>query len=223
MSMYLGAENVVDTLKNGLNPTLTGIGKNQQFGSGFYFYVSENSAKDQIGQQGLKVIHPVIMSADVDLHNPLKLKHDQTIHDAIVDATPEQVHQILLRNERIFDMFSPLMEWRGVEQHRLSEELIQEVCLHYSSPDNFWKMEKELFGDLGEAKLFRIAVNEVLGYDGVVVDLGAGRENKIAWFEEQASNVQVHKMLPRPELNASIVQPPIQESPTLKQTQNRIH
>lgn len=221
--MYYGAENVVDMLKDGLEPSLTGIGKNKQFGSGFYLFSSENSAAEQIGLQGLKVVHPAVMSADVELNNPIKLKHDQTIHDASVDVTPKQVHKIMLNNERIFDIFSPLMEWQGVERHRLSEELIKEVCEYYAEPENFWKMENDLFGDLGEAKLFREAVTNELGYDGVVIDLGAGRENKVAWFKEQVSDLQVHKVLAKPEVVEPKVTRPIQQSPTLQQTQNRLN
>ena len=223
MSMYFGSENVVEALKEGLNPTLTGISKDQQFGSGFYFFENAMSAKEQIGKQGLKVVHPVIMSANVELENPVKLERGQTIHDAVVNASPKQIHQIMLHSERIFDIFSPLLEWKGIDRHRLSKELIQEACEHYALPENFWDMEKELFGDLGEAKIFRAAVNETLGYDGVTIVLGDGIENKVAWFKEQVSDIQVHEILPAPEPTNPAVRTQVQVPCLPNSTQNRIN
>ena len=223
MSVYYGTENLVDTLKEGLNPTLTGISKDQQFGSGFYFYMTPNLAEEQIGQQGLRVEHPAVMSGNVTLENPLKLKFHQTIQDAEVTVSPEQIHQILTHSERMFDEFSPLLDWKDEEHHRISEELIQEVCQHYAQPENFWDLEKDLFGDFGEAKTFRKAVNEVLGYDGVVIDLGLGRENKVAWFKEQVSDFEIHKILPKPEVQPEQRAPQVPVVPKLEQRINRTH
>jgi len=215
---YFGSENVVDTLKEGLNPTLTGLSKEQHFGSGFYFFEYDSAAQNEIGLQGLKVAHPVVMSGDVTLSNPIRLPQGtQSIRDAQIDITPEQVHQMMHKNERIFDsVFSPLMEWKGGDHHRISEELINDVCTHFAKPENFWDMEKQLFGDMGEAALFREAVTDVLGYDGVIIELGNGKENMVAWSADQVSNFEIYKVLPKPEAPEQKTRPPEPVVPELK-------
>jgi hypothetical protein len=217
-TMYFGSENVVDTLKVGLNPTLTGLGDSQHFGSGFYFFENADAAEQEIGLQGLMVTHPVVMASTVKLNNPITLDVGaKSIHEALVDVTPQQVFDIMRKSERIFDGDdSPLIDWNGQSHHRLSEELITEVCRHFAKPENFWSMEKELFGDVGEAKVFREAVNEVLGYDGVVIDLGNGKENVIAWFKDQVAKMEIHKILPKPEVQKLYYRPPEPVVPELK-------
>jgi len=217
-SMYFCSENVVETLKEGLNPSLTGISKEQRFGSGFYFFHRDNDAQNEIGLQGLNVVHPVVMSAEVALVNPVRIKSGQTtIHDAFISVSPQQILQIMHHNERIFDsVFSPLLDWKEENHNRISEELINEVCEHFSKPEHFWSMEKALFGDLGEAKFFREAVYNVVGYDGVIVELENGKENMVAWFSEQVSNMEIHKVLPKPEIETTHQRSPEPVAPELR-------
>lgn len=199
--MYFGTENVMDSLKNGLNPVLTGFSDKQTFGSGFYFYSTPDAAENEIGFQGLRVINPAVMVSTVSLNNPIRLKPGAaSIHEAQVKVTPQQIFEIMKVNPRLLDSVdSPILEWEGQQRHRISKELITEICHHFAKPENFWKMESQMFEEAGEAKLFRAAVKANLGYDGVVIELGNGKANMVSWFPEQVEKLEIHKIMPKPD------------------------
>lgn len=198
---YYGSDSLHDTLSEGLNPALTGIGKNNSLGSGFYFYADPFDAEKNIGEQGLRVSNPAIISGIVELTSPIVLPVGATsIRDTRIEISSREVFRIISRNKRVFDDYdSPLTTWGGAKYNRVTKELVNTVCAHYAQPEHFWDLEKEFFGELGESQLFRSAVADTLGFDGVKQELGNGLSNMVAWFPEQVSHLDVHRVLAKPE------------------------
>lgn len=175
------------------DPALTGQG-NDQLGSGFYFTTDPTEASgyttavtSAAGPGATKLggdQSPGVVPAFLSIKNPLRVK-GSNLRDTDVDMTAEQAAEILRRSPRIYDVVdTPLWNFVDIGDGPVTDDMIVEAAQSYTGP-SLMSLENDFFGRPGDAEVYRAALRDVLGYDGVVLEFEGGKKHWVAWFPEQ--------------------------------------
>ena len=169
-TVYHGTNAIFDEFKN----EYTGQG-NDQIGSGFYFTDNPDVAYGY-GKN--------ILKCEIEIDNPIRLsQNDYNLDDADIDMSVEDVIKILVRCPNLKDEEeSPLLDWMDVSDIEWDyvEEYLDGIAQTYVG--RLISLEADFFK--GYSTEFRKAVNEVLGYDGVIQEFKDGTFY-VCWFPEQ--------------------------------------
>lgn len=190
--VYHGTGNVenIDQFK----PELTGRG-NDQLGSGFYFTNNPTTASgysasrimsdvEKLGGEGAAGVVPVYLS----IQNPIELTGTQANLDkAELNLSLNDVIKIMKQSPIIYDMeMTPIWNWIDIGKGPVEDWMIEDVAKNYTG-DSLLSLENDMFSD--EATAFRKALNNTLGYDGVIQKFDNGETHYVAWFPEQIKSV----------------------------------
>ncbi len=191
------------------SPDYTGHGKDQ-YGSGFYFTTSEEVAMGYTAARAdgekLKKLWggdaPSVVSAYVNLKNPLMIDGRENPNLSHIYLTAEQSHEIL---KQLPSLYYPLdsFDSNEVESNPMGDYLESIWESNPQSVEEFEpyieRMAYEYFSDTDMRTLdimfvqhpseFREAVKETLGYDGIIVDFEE-QKHVIAWFPQQIKDVR---------------------------------
>ena len=169
-TVYHGTNAIFDEFKN----EYTGQG-NDQIGSGFYFTDNPDVAYGY-GKN--------ILKCEIEINNPIRLsQNDYNLDDADIDMSVEDVIKILVKCPNLKDEEeSPLFDWMDVSDIEWDyvEEYLDGIAQTYVG--RLFSLEADFFK--GYSTEFRKAVNEVLGYDGVIQEFKDGTFY-VCWFPEQ--------------------------------------
>lgn len=170
-------------------PELTGKG-NDQLGSGFYFtsdpkqaseYAStkDMSGKEKIGGND----SPAVLKTYLSIENPIIVNGDN-LSDANVKITPNQAFNIINKSADTHNIEnSPINNFIDIgSSNKITNQQIREVAKHYTG-SSLISLENDFFRN--NPNDFRKALNEVLGYDGIVKNFKDGTKHWVAWFPEQ--------------------------------------
>lgn len=178
---------------NQFNPEFTGRG-NDQLGSGFYFTTNKEEAlayqTKQLpsGEPKLGGIdRPNTVEAYLSIKKPIVV-NGNNLMDTNVSLTQNQAYKIIKRSPKIMDAEeSPLGDWfEAYYDVGPKEYMVRDVAKHYTGK-SLASLENDFFR--GDSTAYRHALNEVLGYDGVVTEFSNGTKHYVAWFPEQIKSV----------------------------------
>lgn len=183
MVVYHGTGTTIEAF----DPSFTGKG-NDQYGSGFYFTTNQDEAVGYTGvTSGSEKIggidSPNVVDTHLNIRNPIKIS-GTSLRDSGVKLTQKQAFDILMKAPNIMDAetspvgdFSPAYWDEGP-----TKRVIMGVAKSFVG-ENLVSLENDFFKD--DATAFRQALNDVLGYDGVVQEYENGTKHYIAWFPNQ--------------------------------------
>lgn len=189
--VYHGTGDLEDFVE--FKPELTGQGLDQ-IGSGFYFttdpdeasvYTTAVTAQAEPGATKLGGdTSPGILPVYVSIQNPINIK-GSNLKDADIDLTAKQAEAIIRRSPRLMDMDeTPLGDWHDVWSDGIQDWMISDVAKSYVGP-SLMSLEGDFFGQEEESSIFRDAVRDATGHDGVIMDFGNGKKHFVAWFPSQ--------------------------------------
>lgn len=171
------------------DPALTGKGADQ-LGTGFYFTTHPDEASGYAAMPDHPMYpkpgsgnSPGVVAAYLAIKKPIKIgPKGQSLHDAKINLSHDQVKQIMSRAPKILDPDeSPLMD--HVDTSRgVTPKMIHDVARLYTG-NKLYALGNDMFR--GHPSEFRQALHDVTGHDGVVKDFGDGRKHYVAWFPEQ--------------------------------------
>lgn len=190
------------------DPAFTGQG-NDQYGSGFYFTTKRDFAEsfttlahvDKNGQERVKLsgeTYPNVVEAYVNIKNPIVINglKDTNLSNVLIPNKfiYDIVKELPTLYHNINDEFEPNPLGDYVEESwevnpKTKEEfqpLIKKMVNNYFQNTDLRTLDT-LFGKYAEK--LRKAINQTMGYDGVIVDF---RDNQhiVAWFPEQIKDVK---------------------------------
>lgn len=156
----------------------------QALGSGFYFSddltdaLSYASDKGNVATEGI-VTEPTLHTVMLDIKNPL-------VKGKLGTLSIEQVKAIVLRLPEN-DLYEALMDFGDVDSYGV-EKVLHKVADVYAGDDvelsyKLFCLASDLFDD--HVDLFNRAVQDILGYDGMVTRPAKGVVHVCAWFPEQ--------------------------------------
>ena len=186
MVVYHGTGTTIEAF----DPSFTGKG-NDQYGSGFYFTTNQDEAVGYTGvTSGSEKIggidSPNVVDTHLNIRNPIKIS-GTSLRDSGVKLTQKQAFDILMKAPNIMDAetspvgdFSPAYWDEGP-----TKRVIMGVAKSFVG-ENLVSLENDFFKD--DATAFRQALNDVLGYDGVVQEYENGTKHYIAWFPNQVKS-----------------------------------
>lgn len=194
--MYHGTGNTDSIFDGGFNPEITGQGMDQA-GSGFYFTTDaaeargyETALTQNIRGADSKLggdTSPGTVEVYLSVKNPIVIP-GTNLNDADVDLTADQVVNILQFSEiaksEEDSPFGDFFEeyWDGGTQ----EWMYGAVADNYTGA-SLMSLEGDFFD--GEATNFRKAINETLGFDGVIQEFEGDKRHVVAWFPEQIKSI----------------------------------
>lgn len=186
------------------DPAYTGQG-NDQYGSGFYFSTNREVAEGYTdstlkGDDGKPLpkpggdSHPNVIAAYINMGNPIIVdgnKHSNLRHIIVSAKEAEQLFRYmptLYHQPGNEEEPNPLGDYFPYfwERNRFTEKalnhMIQQLAIDYFNPTNMLLLDV-FFASC--PTIFRKAIKEVLGFDGIVVNFADGSKHIVAWFPEQ--------------------------------------
>ena len=186
------------------DPAFAGGGEDQM-GSGFYFtdldrtawgYTVRRNAHDDPKPGGED--DPGVIVADVTLENPIHVPAGTHWRDAFPED-PDLAERLVLRSPTLLDTEEgPLTNWddvSGMDEDDLRAMAARIARETYSG--NMASLEVDFFPGAEGARVFREALHELSGHDGVVAPHG-DETHYVAWFPEQIAIVEVLRPDPLP-------------------------
>ena len=182
--VYHGTGTTIEEFK----PEFTGQG-NDQYGSGFYFTTSRETAEHYTGAtlNGQPKLggsdNPNVIPVFLNIRNPIVVNARETPNLYNFDVSTAKAARIIEKMPNIMDEEESILGdfideyWEaGPKKH-----MIQELARMYDW--TLGTLETDIFRDFPTE--FREAVNKVLGYDGVQVNFEDGTKHYVAWFPNQ--------------------------------------
>lgn len=196
LTMFHGTGNIDSIFSGGFDPDLTGQGMDQ-LGSGFYFTTDsaeahgyETALTQNLKHDGTKLggdTSPGTVEVYLSVKNPIVVR-GANLNDSDVELTADQVVEILKYSERAKDPEeSPFGDFYEEYWSDGTQDWMYEAVADTYEGASLISLENDFFE--GEATNFRRALNEVLGYDGVVQEFDNGKRHVVAWFPEQIKSV----------------------------------
>ena len=132
--------------------------------------------------------NPNVIAAYLNITNPI-VAAGESLKETNVKLTVSKVAKIIKKAPNINDIDeSPLGDSYDIWEEGIKPWMINDAAKNYSSLIN---LENDFFR--GYEAEFRKAVNEVLGYDGVVHEFDSGIKHYVAWFPEQIKIISRYK------------------------------
>lgn len=186
------------------DPAYTGQG-NDQYGSGFYFSTNREVAEGYTnstltGDDGHPLpkpggdSHPNVISVYINMVKPIIVdgsEHQNLRHINISVKAAEQLfrHMPALYHQPgneeepnpMGDYIESFWSQNSFDEKELNE-MIHRMATEYFNPTNLLHLDV-FFASC--PTIFRQAIKEVLGYDGIMVNFANGSKHIVAWFPEQ--------------------------------------